>query len=304
MSQSRCPLCHASAEPAELGPKQLNLQRCLDCTVVFLPADNMPRHVEACQEQFFSEMDRGVWQCLLERLNANLVLRRIKIRKGAGRLLEVGLGNGNFLRAAKRAGYDCTGVEASAPMACAFAENNTEIAVFGGYLEEFVNRQGKERFDVIVMNHVLEHIPDPGKALRQLRGLLAEGGILHIAVPNVDAWEARLQGWTSYEAYHLYYFGPKTLADLARQAGFAIDAIRTSERFSGWTNALIRTVLQNSYQELRLSGNHSRASLKQHAARAVLEMARVITGTITLPIRILQSQLGRGEELIAILEHR
>ena len=134
-------------------------------------------------------------------------------------------------------------------------------------------------------------------------GLLQEGGIIHIAVPNVDAWEARLKGWSAFEPYHLYYFNPGTLSNLVRQAGLNIRRIRTAERFSGWTNALARTLLQREYQQMRLSGARTAPSFQQQLALAGLDVARVAMGAVTLPLRYVQSQVNRGEELIAILEH-
>jgi peptide/nickel transport system permease protein len=56
------------------------------------------------------------------------------------------------------------------------------------------------------MLEVLEHMPNPKAMLMRVSALLNQGGILHIAVPNISGWEASLTGWTSYEPYHLYYF--------------------------------------------------------------------------------------------------
>lgn len=267
---------------------------------MFLPVDSMSEHAQDSQDAFFAEMYRGSWQQFLEVMNAHLVLRRIRKYKKAGRLLEIGIGNGNFLRTAQSAGYDSMGVEASGGLVGAFSRRSS-LPVFHGYLEEFARESPHERFDVIVMNHVLEHIPDPVTALKQLRSLLREEGIIHLAVPNVDAWEAKLQGWSAFEPYHLYYFNPETLANIATGAGFTVTRLATAERFSGWTNALVRTVLKKSYQNMSLSHGPTVRSIKQHMAKTGLEIARVALGTATLPLRYLQSQAGRGEELIALL---
>lgn len=246
-------------------------------------------------------MDRGAWQRLLETVNAQIVLRRIKRYKSRGRFLEVGIGNGTLIRAAKDAGYDCMGVEASDGLVRRFVTKSA-IPVFKGYLESFAEEKPNEQFDIIVMNHVLEHIPSPLDALKQLRAILKDRGLVHIAVPNIDAWEANLPGWTAFELYHLYYFNPTTLASLAKQAGFSVTRIKTVERFSGWTNTFVRTLLNRNYQEMRLSGARNAPSIKQKVAKAGLEIARLVVGTATVPLRYLQSQIGRGEELIAILE--
>lgn len=299
MTPSTCPLCRTNALPAGMGPAALDLLRCQGCNIIFLRTHNAAEYVEQTQEEFFTEMDHGGWQRMLDVMSARLVLRRIKKYKPSGRLLEIGIGTGEFIRAAQRAGYDCMGVEASKGLVSSFARKSS-IPVFLGYLEEFA-RSTQDRFDVLVMNHVLEHIPDPLAALKQVRGLLKEDGIVHIAVPNVEAWEARLAGWTCYEPYHLFYFGPGTLSALAQQAGFNVLRVKTAERFSGWTNALVRTFLQRNYQELRLSGARGTPSRKQQAAKVGLDLVRVGVGVVSLPLRFVQSLCKRGEELITIL---
>jgi 2-polyprenyl-3-methyl-5-hydroxy-6-metoxy-1,4-benzoquinol methylase len=284
-----------------MGPSELGLQQCLGCGIVFLRTDDAEAYVEQVQEEFFTEMERGQFQRLLDTANARAILRRIRKYKPVGRLLEIGIGNGNFIRAAQRAGYDCMGVEASPGLARSFGRESS-IPVFVGYLNEFATNRPSERFDVVVMNHVLEHISDPLAALQQIRGLLTSGGIAHIAVPNLDAWEARLTGWTCYEPYHLYYFAPATLSALAQKAGLGLLRMTTKEGFSGWTNALARTLLQRKYKAMRVShAGNSTPSAKQRAAKLTLDVARITMGTATLPLRLLQSRWQRGEELISIL---
>lgn len=99
------------------------------------------------------------------------------------------------------------GCDLSAPI-CQRVSQTYGIAMHDGSLTSLV---GENRFDVIVMNHVLEHVNQPIEFLREVHRLLAPGGVAHIAVPNVACWEAGLAGWTSYEPYHLVYFDPRTL---------------------------------------------------------------------------------------------
>lgn len=300
LEAKRCPLCGESSALAGMGPAELALLRCLGCLIVFLATNDAAAYVEQVQEEFFAEMDQGSWQRVLDSLNSRMVLRRIRKHKPRGRLLEIGIGNGNFIRAAQRSGYECMGVEASRGLVASF-NRKSSIPVFVGYLEEFVAKNPAERFDVLIMNHVLEHIPDPLAALKSIRGLLKDGGIAHIAVPNIAAWEANLQGWNCYEPYHLFYFAPQTLSALAKRAGFNVIKVKTAERFSGWTNALARTMLRTSYRDLRVSGARSSPSAKQKLSKLALDIARVGVGTATLPIRYVQSACHRGEELITIL---
>lgn len=77
-------------------------------------------------------------------------------------------------------------------------------------------REEADRFQVVTLSHVLEHIPDPVDYLRALRTkVLRPHGHLLIEVPN-------LYGHVSYEIAHLYCFSPKTLADICGRAGFRV----------------------------------------------------------------------------------
>jgi len=130
------------------------------------------------------------------------------------RLLEIGVGSRSFLVAASKAGYEVKGCDLSEPI-CRQVENNLGIAMHCGPLESL---QGK--WDVVVMNHVLEHVQQPVGFLETIHHHLIPGGIVHVAVPNITCWEASLSGWTSYEPYHLTYFSCDTLARAAVSAGF------------------------------------------------------------------------------------
>ncbi|ODR99964.1 hypothetical protein AUC68_02325 [Methyloceanibacter methanicus] len=71
----------------------------------------------------------------------------------------------------------------------------------------------KGSFDVITLSHVLEHVPDPGTTLMQLRELLRGGGHLYIDTPNIDA--------IGHEVYGRYWQGldvPRHLSVLSQRA--------------------------------------------------------------------------------------
>jgi len=87
-----------------------------------------------------------------------------------------------------------------------------------------------DRFlDVITMYHVLEHLHNPREALSKAYQLLKSGGLLVVAVPNLDSLQARIfrQRWYHLDApRHLYHFTPRTLEMLLHEAGFKIVEIR------------------------------------------------------------------------------
>jgi len=252
------------------------------------------------EEAFFGESYepvRSFWVRLFEALNNRRTMKRLRGHAGlAGALLEIGVGSGSFLAYAQERGFVPLGCDLS-PAICRRVERNIGVRMHCGPLESLPDQQ---RFDVVVMNHVLEHVSDPQSLLKGALAHLKPGGVLHLAVPNVAAWEARLPGWNSYEPYHLLYFTPRTLRATAEKAGFEILEVTTHESFSGWFLAILRTLLKKDQSaqiqpEANTSAKRS-TSILEHGYRLTM----VAWGLATLPLRQLQELLGKGSEVILL----
>jgi len=274
---------------------------CAGCGLVVSPAIWAPQANESLEEEWFGEGYEPVssfWVRGFEAWNNRRTMARLAGRNLPGRrLLEIGVGSGSFLRMARHQGFDVTGCDLS-PAIARRVGGGLGIEMHCGPLSDLA---GEARFDVIVMNHVLEHVTDPPGFLRDVSRLLVPDGIVHVAVPNVDCWEARLFGWTSYEPYHLLYFTPATLQAALAKAGFSLEAALTHESFSGWFLALLRTALgvnRGGIGAARGSqaGGLGRAGWVEHAYR----LAMLAAGVASWPVRWLQSTLARGDEAIAI----
>jgi SAM-dependent methyltransferase len=143
-------------------------------------------------------------------------------RSACGRLLDVGCGAGYFLDAARSAGWQVAGVELSDP-AAAEARDSLGLDVWSGSLAQAAFPS--ESFDLITMFEVLEHMRDPGAALKEANRVLQRGGLLAIEVPNdMDAYRARMarpdNRWWVIPPVHLYYFNASTLSRWLLMSGF------------------------------------------------------------------------------------
>ncbi len=137
-----------------------------------------------------------------------------------GLLLDYGCGTGHFLAAARAAGWAVAGVE---PNATARAEASQRVAqpIGEGNLAAF--EPGS--FDAITLWHVLEHVHLLNETLAQLVRLLRPDGVLLIAVPNANSFDAQHYGtqWAAYDVpRHLYHFVPDTLARLLKRHHLAL----------------------------------------------------------------------------------
>jgi SAM-dependent methyltransferase len=94
------------------------------------------------------------------------------------RLLDVGCGNGAFLKAAAEAGYQVAGIEQNAGSIALAAERSGErVTDLGTALA------AAERYDIVHLADLLSHLPQPAEVLRALEGLLAPGGLFLIEGP-------------------------------------------------------------------------------------------------------------------------
>jgi SAM-dependent methyltransferase len=78
--------------------------------------------------------------------------------------------------------------------------------------------------DLVRMNHVLEHTYDPVGCLRQLKGVLRPGGLVHVSVPNPTGVSSMVFGrhWWSLEPRHVVQFPPSRLHAVLEAAGFDV----------------------------------------------------------------------------------
>jgi SAM-dependent methyltransferase len=140
--------------------------------------------------------------------------------KQGGAILDAGCSSGAFLGVLDARAWQRFGIE-MAPEMAKRAEQLTGARVFAGDILDA--KFGPQSFDAITSLHSLEHVYAPREVLLKFFEWLKPEGILYIAVPNIDAWEARLFGayWYALEApRHLSYFSKRSLEAMVTAAGF------------------------------------------------------------------------------------
>lgn len=191
-----CPLCGAASTSVREFETALYTLRpgerivsCEVCQFVFLnprtPAEVMQREWYDSEEYYaYYEQSCGTvgYQHGDAAPHLKKRLERIEqLRGGAGRLLDVGSGKGYFLAHAQRRGWDVQGVEISA-FGTEFASQHLGVPVVRGTLEQAAFPSGS--FDVLHMNHVLEHLYDLPSFFAEVRRVLRPDGWFIVEVPN------------------------------------------------------------------------------------------------------------------------
>lgn len=142
-----------------------------------------------------------------------------RLPQGGGTLLDVGCGDGSFIVLARTCGWDVVGLDPD-PKAVSNAAKQG-LTVYEGGIEYFDGQANL--FDVITLNHVIEHVFDPVKVLETCRILLKPGGQLWLETPNIDSLgHARFQkNWRGLETpRHLVLFNRHSLEEAFVRAGF------------------------------------------------------------------------------------
>jgi SAM-dependent methyltransferase len=226
----RCALCRGEhAHELFAGPipesRGFGVVRCDRCALVAthpLPAADA---IQAFYDPLYYGRENAKFGPLTEvfillfRLARLRALRLAGVRRGT--ILDVGCGRGLFLRLARRAGYDVLGTELNETSARPARRSVGDDRVHAGPLETAGFATG--RFDAVIAWHVFEHLPDPAGTLAECRRIVRPGGVLILAVPNIESWQARWAGagWFHLDVpRHLFHYGPGTLSAMLVRHGF------------------------------------------------------------------------------------
>ena len=168
--------------------------------------------------------------------------RRIERLVKPGAALDVGCGRGLFLDVMRRGGWSVKGVEFCKDSASRASEAYGIEVVYG---ESAQWGFAENSFDVITVNHVLEHIKNPEETISACRRLLRDGGLLVVAVPDISSLQGQAgKGrWFHLDIpYHLHHFSESGLRALIERQSLRVIAVR---RFDlehnpfGWLQTLL-----------------------------------------------------------------
>jgi SAM-dependent methyltransferase len=142
------------------------------------------------------------------------------------KMLDIGCGSGLSLLEAQALGVDAWGIEAD-PNSQRFADQ-LGLRIHQGGLQDVPFADTS--FDLVVLNQVIEHIPEPDKALEIIQQRLAADGRVILVFPNVNSLWCKLSGlrWINWHIpYHLHHFTLKTFTRMAERCGYRVVRSRT-----------------------------------------------------------------------------
>jgi SAM-dependent methyltransferase len=147
-----------------------------------------------------------------------------------GRLLDIGCGNGGFLKTMRALGWDVHGIEPD-PAAARVASRTLGNVIYQGSIADAPFGAGS--FDVVVMKHVIEHLHDPIASLVHCHRFLRPGGKVVLLTPNARSLGGTVFGrdWLGWDVpRHLFIFSPEAIRTVLERAGFRRVRVETPGR--------------------------------------------------------------------------
>jgi SAM-dependent methyltransferase len=167
-----------------------------------------------------------------------------------GELLDIGCGTGNFLSAARNAGYQVTGIELDGNAAAFAKEKNGLPSVLPLSISEFVRQDPGKKFDFISFFEVLEHQAEPKEFIENVCSCLRPRGYIALSVPNRERW---LTGSDvlDYPPNHFLRWNARSLRRFLDAHGFEIlnvqEQLADVEHTALMINAYLRTGLTSFF---------------------------------------------------------
>ncbi len=232
-----------------------------------------------------SDRAASVWFWLHPGRRAAAAASAMGIRPvNGGRLLEIGCGDGKWLRLLQGLGWHCTGIDFDADAVRRARQHGLDVQVATADDLPFC----KGEFDAVVSNHVIEHLPYLKKLFDEAKRVLKPGGKLVALTPNAASAGHKLFGkhWRGLEVpRHLQVFTVSALKSLAQRHGFDIVCCGSSGRGGA--------ILVKSWKQWRGRSGQNAETLSL-VDRTVAELLGLIEGVL----KLIGSE--SGEEIILI----
>jgi SAM-dependent methyltransferase len=235
--------------------EQFDYFRCQSCGILFLHPPPLERLREIYPTNYYSFGAPS--KSMIAKVKGGLDARLFKstLRRLPGErlsVLDVGGGTGWQLDVVRRADPRVTRTQIVDidPSAGRIA-NELGHGYFCGTIEEF---QPAEKFDLVLLLNIIEHVERPDRVLAKIRHLLKPGGLVLIKTPNYDALDARIFRHTSWAGYHCprhwILFTRESFSLLAGKAGLAVDRFSFTQGAPFWTASLLGALARRRWVQI------------------------------------------------------
>lgn len=233
MGLVKCNLCGADDYTVVFpkGYAQVHrIVRCNRCSLMYanpqesIDCEAFEEYAKKAQSEEFQQYFNKQHVQLPDNLRVLEVLNEMFPQRG--KLLEIGSYLGIFLEKIRAAGWDVTGLEPFHTVA-EYSRKTYGLNVVEKLLPEAKFADGQ--FDVVMMLHVIEHLPSPADYVREIRRILKPGGALVVETPRFDSLMFKVMGRRERSLSncdgHIYFFTVPSLSELLERNGFKVERV-------------------------------------------------------------------------------
>lgn len=241
--EAKCIVCFSINVNELFKTREFIYLKCTKCDLVFLkkmPSRSYYKRLYSYEDSLSEEISklnpilyiyskipllaglRIYWSDYVNKMRA----KSIVVNKEKGKILDVGCGSGNFLKKMEMYGWKVWGIEVGEKLVKIARTKLTGAKVYKGLLEE--TKLGKERFDVVTLWHVFEHMADPKAVIKKTSAILKKKGLLVIEVPHSKALNLSIfrRYWTLLlEPQHLHFWSRDSLKVLLKEFDLNLEKV-------------------------------------------------------------------------------
>jgi len=222
-----CPSCLSKKTEFAFNKKDFKFRKCLSCNLIF--CSNIPRENEL-QEYYlkddFCSKERAKFIVNLEnRYFLGKFRKYLGKKKEQKKILDFGCGRGVLMELLKAQGHHVEGVDFSKDNINADRKKGLDVT-------RAMKKDAKNKYDVVIMKYVLEHLTRPLKTMKTIRNSMKNKGIIIIDIPNIDGKDFKKLGkeWLIIDPpYHLLFFNKNSIRVFLEKEGFEIISIEDSK---------------------------------------------------------------------------
>ena len=228
----KCPLCNSlkfnkklSCTDHTKSKEVFNIVSCETCGFTFTnprPSEKtLPEYYKTKMYISHTNSKKGVFNWAYQTARRIAIKKKTSLLKkfySSGSVLDIGCGTGEFLNACKQKGFNPFGIEPS-KLARSQAIKNYSLRITE---KTNLSQYPKNKFELITMWHVFEHISEIKNTVKELERILKPGGKVFVAVPNHKSWDANYykEYWAAWDVpIHLWHFSKKTITSLFKKYG-------------------------------------------------------------------------------------